>query len=326
MIGVLRRRILQCPQIYTRNRFPIISSHRNIQLTNKDQYNETYASLAPKNTLVPGHGSSTGDVGRNYEKGIDKKKDTAQNDLIKTLSEQLILETNLNLHKPTVSENQVDTLQVYQKLLAQFTPIQSKAIMSTMLYLLNEQFYGDYNDKFLRDFEIDKQDHLFNSLRSEIQYVIENTRDGELHKHHLQLVALKRDLDSIVDETNELIIDQYVKNCKLEFNEHKNANTLLYKRINLNLNDCSNKITIQIISGIRSEIENLRWQTTRSGLLAVIILASSFLIGVNISSRKSKPPVNTGGNAENQMLTSPSLNDEQIAKLEDMKKDIDIII
>lgn len=314
MLGTIRNSILSNTKVYTRYKFPSLTIRRSIQLTNKDNQNETSVLLMPKSMAMPTHGSVSA------SKPVEQKKNSLSegNDLIKTLSEQLILETTLNLHKPTSAENQVDTMSTYHQLLTKFTPGQSKAIMATMLYLLNEQFYTTYNDKFLRDFEINKQDHLFNSLQSEIQYTITNTRDVEMNQHHLQLMRLKRDLDSIVDEINEMIIDQYEKNCKLDFHEHKNANTLLYKRINLNLNDCSNKITIQIISGIKSEIETLRWQTTRSGLLAVVILASSFLITVNISNKNSRSPV----------LDVEQLTEEELAilKEEDKKKDIDIII
>lgn len=312
MLGTLRNRILSTSKPINRYKFPSLTAKRTIRLNNKDNQNE--APIMSKSMSMSTHGSVT----KTKSSGAGKNDSSDGNDLIKTLSEQLILETTLNLHKPTSAENQVDTMSTYNKLLASFTPGQSKAIVSTMLHLLNEQFYKTYNDKFLRDFEIDKQDHLFNSLQSEVQYTITNTRDIEINKHHLQLMKLKRDLDSIVDEINEMIIDQYEKNCRLDFHEHKNANTLLYKKINLNLNDCSNKITIRIISGIKSEIETLRWQTTRSGLLAVIIIASSFMIGVNVSNKKSKAPV----------LDPNQTSEKELERLkeEDKRKDIDIII
>ncbi|CAL9738396.1 hypothetical protein MOSE0_N10462 [Monosporozyma servazzii] len=314
MLGTLRSRILGISKPYNRCKFPSLTTKRSIQLTNRENQNEAPVLSMSKSMSMSTHGSAS----TTKSVGAGKNDSSDGNDLIKTLSEQLILETTLNLHKPTRAENQVDTMSTYYKLLDKFTPGQSKAIVSTMLYLLNEQFYKTYNDKFLRDFEIDKQDHLFNSLQSEVQYTITNTRDVEINKHHLQLMKLKRDLDSIVDEINEMIIDQYEKNCRLDFHEHKNANTLLYKKINLNLNDCSNKITLRIISGIKSEIETLRWQTTRSGLLAVIIIASSFMVGVNISNKKARVPV-AGSN---------QLSEEELERLkeEDKKKDIDIII
>lgn len=309
----------------------LLSARRGVQLTKACNYYKSSALLMSHSISLPTHGSVPNSkltikngntpINNSYlnqSNKSDRKIDDGLegNDLIKTLSEQLILETTMNLHKPTRAENQVDTLSMYRDLLTCFTPRQSKAIMSTILYFLNEQFYMHYNDKFLRDFEIDKQDHLFNSLKSEIQYTITNNRDTELNKHHLLLMRLKRDLDSIVDEINELIIDQYEKNCKLDFHEHKNENTLLYKRINLNLNDCSNKITIQITSGIKSEIETLRWQTTRSGLLAVVIMASSFMIVVNISNKKSRNSTTDILIEENSNKNKDEVNDDEIIDIE----------
>lgn len=328
MFTSLQAIILNNSKRYIRYGSPFLPIRRGIQLTNKYDHNESSALLMSKSMFIPTHGSVPNPksninsenklINNNYFNNSNNNKTKSNsgsngNDLIKTLSEQLILETTMNLHKPTCAENQVDTLSMYRDLLTCFTPGQSKAIMSTILYFLNEQFYQDYNDKFLRDFEIDKQDHLFNSLQSEIQYTITNSRDIEFNKHHLLLMRLKRDLDSIVDEINELIIDQCEKDCKLDFHEHKNENTLLYKRINLNLNDCSNKITIQITSGIESEIETLRWQTTRNGLLAIIIIALSFMIVVNISNKKSR------NITSDTLIEGPNDNEDVINTNEDKK-------
>ncbi|CCK70968.1 Put7p KNAG_0F03060 [Huiozyma naganishii CBS 8797] len=234
-------------------------------------------------------------VGRNTSKvrSTTTTTQTPKNDLIKTLSEQLILETHLNLHKPTRAENQMDTMQIYRRLTQNkgapaFNRAQSLLLLDIIRDLLNDNFYNDYNDKFLRDFEIDKQLHLYHSLESEIHYIIDKSRSTELNRNHLQLMRLQRDLGTTVDEINELIIDSFDKDAKLELNQQKSDNTLLYNRINLNLNDCTNKITVKIVSGIKSEIENLRWQTTRSGLLAIIILASLLLTGVVVSNKKSR--------------------------------------
>ncbi|SMN21261.1 similar to Saccharomyces cerevisiae YLR283W Putative protein of unknown function [Maudiozyma saulgeensis] len=209
-------------------------------------------------------------------------------DLIKTLSEQLIADTNSNTHKPTMAENEVDTMDINTQLLDNgFSDIQSQAIMKVMMNILNDEFYLNYNDKYLRDFEIDKQLHLFNSLQSEIKFIIGNSRDSQFNLHHLQITRLKRDLNSDLDDLNEEVIDILEKDRKLDFNNQKVDNTLLYRRINMSLRDCSNKISINILAGIKLEIENLRWHTTRSGLVAIAILVFLILTGVNVSNKKS---------------------------------------
>ncbi|CAD1784421.1 similar to Saccharomyces cerevisiae YLR283W Putative protein of unknown function [Maudiozyma barnettii] len=209
-------------------------------------------------------------------------------DLIKTLSEQLIADTNSNTHKPTMAENEVDTMCINTQLLDNgFSDLQSQAIMKVMMNILNDEFYLNYNEKYLRDFEIDKQLHLFNSLQSEIKFIIANSRDSQFNLHHLQITRLKRDLNSDLDDLNEEVIDILEKDRKLDFNNQKMDNTLLYRRINMSLRDCSNKISINILAGIMLDIENLRWHTTRSGLVAIVILVFLILTGVNVSNKKS---------------------------------------
>lgn len=226
--------------------------------------------------------------------GAKKKVDTENKeseksvDLIKTLSDNFFADTNMNMHKPTTAENELDTMAINSELRDNgFSSKQSKAIMKVVMNVLNEEFYKDYNDKYLRDFEMDKQLHLFNSLQSEIKYIIGNSRDSQFNLHHLQIMRLKRDLNSDLDEINEDVIDVLEKDRKLEFNNQKVDNTLLYRRINMSLRDCINKISINILAGIKLEIENLRWHTTRSGLVAIVILVFFILTGVNVSNKKS---------------------------------------
>ncbi|CAI4972018.1 ANM_HP_G0214850.mRNA.1.CDS.1 [Saccharomyces cerevisiae] len=208
--------------------------------------------------------------------------------LLDRFSEDFI--TQGNGLKPTTSQNQLDTIKFYQMLRERgnFSDEQCKIIIALLLQLLNDQFYSCYNDLFLRDMELNKQSHLFSSLETELKFAIQNSRDTQLNENNLQLLKLKRELNSIHDELNEIIIDLLQKDAKLEFNNQKLENTLLYRQLNLKLNDCSNKIQTKILGDIRSHIENLRWQTTRNGLLVILVLVCSIMIGVS-ASKKERP-------------------------------------
>ncbi|CAI4046973.1 hypothetical protein N7582_003954 [Saccharomyces uvarum] len=223
------------------------------------------------------------------EKEKEKEKDSdgkTSFGLLDRFSENFIAQGN-GL-KPTTSQNQLDTIKFYQLLRERgsFSDEQCKSIISLLLQLLNNEFYSSYNESFLRDMELNKQSHLFNSLETELKFAIQNSRDTQLNEHHLQLLKLKRELNSIHDELNEVIINSLQKDAKLEFNNQKLENTLLYKHINLRLNDSSNKIQTKILGEIRSHIENLRWQTTRSGLLIILVLVCSIMIGVSASKKE----------------------------------------
>lgn len=227
---------------------------------------------------------------------INKEKEGKENDgkrpigLLDKFSENFI--TQGNGLKPTTSQNQLDTITFYQMLResGNFSDEQSKLVISLLLQLLNNEFYSCYNELFLRDMELNKQSHLFSSLETELKFAIQNSRDTQLNEHHLQLLKLKRELNAIHDELNEIIIDFLQKDAKLEFNNQKLENTLLYRQINLKLNGCSNKIQTKILGDIRSHIENLRWQTTRSGLLIILVLVCSIMIGVSASKKEQPVP------------------------------------
>ncbi|CCD26761.1 Put7p NDAI_0I01920 [Naumovozyma dairenensis CBS 421] len=269
---------------------------------------------------------------------FSSEKEPENEDLLTRLHEQLINEINTNLNHPTFAENQVDTMEVFEKLskvnwvnkeekeegmnrekLARLNIQRKEALLTVLLHLLNDEFYSSYNDKYLRDLELDKQSHLFNSLSSEIQYIIQNSRDIQLNNQHLQIMKLIRDLDSIQDEINELTINDLKKDCQLAFNNQKFENTLLYKNINLELNDSSNKITINILAGIRSSIENFRWQTTRSGLLALLVLVFLILTGVNQSKKKENNNNNNNNNHDN--INGGNLFDNHITTTPNYTKD-----
>ena len=244
------------------------------------------SSVILEKSMLLKHPKSTTIPPKKEETKIEKNEKPS--DLIQTLSEQLIADTNLNTHKPTMAENEIDTMSITSQLVENgFSDMQSQSIVKVIMSILNDEFYSSYNDKYLRDFEIDKQLHLFNSLTSEIHFIIANSRDTQFNLHHLQITRLKRDLNLDLDNLNEDVIEILEKDRKLDFNNQKVDNTLLYRRINMSLRDCSNKISINILAGIKLDIENLRWHTTRSGLVAIVILVFFILTCVNVSNKKS---------------------------------------
>ncbi|GCE97950.1 hypothetical protein ZYGM_004152 [Zygosaccharomyces mellis] len=214
------------------------------------------------------------------------RSNQASENFLKQMPERLVSEGD-GL-KPTTSANQFDTLRLHQRLNLQgYTPQQSEAIITLMLELLDEFFYRDYNRIYLNDMELENQSHLFHAAETELKYAIQNSRDTQLNNQHLQLMKLIRDLESLHDEMNEMTINFLQKDSKVDFHNHKIENTLLQRQVKMELSDCDNKISTQILGNTRSDIENLRWQTTRSGLLAVLILVFFMVGGASISKRLS---------------------------------------
>lgn len=210
-------------------------------------------------------------------------------EFLNTLPEQLISQGN-GL-KPTRAENQIDTLQYYNKLISKgFTSEQSEMIVTLLLEILNEDFFNSYNDVFMKNMELENQSHLFHAAETELKYAIQNSRETQFNDQHLQSMKLFRDLDSLQDEINEMIINFLQKDSKVDFNNQKIENTLLHRQIELELTDCTNKIATKILGNTKSDIESLRWQTTRSGLLAILILVFFIMGGASFS---KKGPITT---------------------------------
>ena len=210
-------------------------------------------------------------------------------DLIKTLSEQLIQETTSNVHRPTTAENEIDTMSVFFDLVAAgFDEVQARSIIKVMIGVLNDKFFATYAEEYLRDFEVRKQEHLFHSLTSEIQFTIRNSRDAQFNQHHLQIMRLQRDLTADMEDINETLQELLGNERQLEFNNLKFENTLQHKQVNIDLSDCDNKISIDMLAGIKYDIENLRWQTTRSGLIAVVVILFLIFAGMNAAAKKQE--------------------------------------
>lgn len=207
---------------------------------------------------------------------------TLSDNIINKVPEQLISQGNGM--KPTKAENQIDTLACYNRLQEQgFTSQQTDLIIDLLLETLNKEYFSHYNTTFLQNMELENQSHLFHAAETELKYAVQTSRDTQLNDQHLQLLKLIRDLDSLQDEINEMIINLLQKDSKVDFNNQKIENTLLHRKINLELSDCSNKVATKLLGNARSEIERLRWQTTRSGLLAILMLVFSIMGGASFA-------------------------------------------
>lgn len=210
----------------------------------------------------------------------------------------------------SLAVNQLDSLKLNQILRGKesgLTATQSKSVVNLLLGMLNKEFFSRYNWEYLRKSDLNKQSHLFNSLEAEVGYIVQVSRSTQLNEHKLEIMKLVNDLDSLNNECNELIIELLHKDAKLSFNNHKLENTLLLKDVDSKLNDCTHKITTKLLSFGKSEIEKLRWQTTRNGLLAILLLVFGVLFGVKMSKNvpyatESKSiPIMNNENSEEQV-------------------------
>lgn len=160
---------------------------------------------------------------------------------------------------------------------AGFTVEQADIIIKLLLCLLNDKL-GKLATQYAQNYELENEQYLFESAQEELR--VDVTRSRELHIHEMisLINILERDFSIISDElTTELI---NMKNTiEVTINDQRQENTLLSKMFILKIQEANHKITTELISSMRSEIESLRWNLSRWGLMAII---TSLFMGCSI--------------------------------------------
>lgn len=181
----------------------------------------------------------------------------------------------------------IDTMSIYNELVkAGFTGRQSDVI----LRLINEnltQKLNKLNSKVLAKNDLENEVYLFEAAQSEMRFEVKHARELALKILENEKNQLDYQMKEESDELNKLMI--LSKNeSQVMMNDQFSENTLLQKSLKKSIQNLNNKISTNINSDIKSDIESLRWQTTRSGLLAVLILVFLVMSGVSITARLNR--------------------------------------
>ncbi|CCH41753.1 Coiled-coil domain-containing protein [Wickerhamomyces ciferrii] len=256
------------------------------------QFHHTHTILEPINGEVKKKPKITIERNQNdktqaSEDNSDNKKDSNKDDKSGDDGSVLDLPIHDELKRKiddSLIKNYVDTMKVFNQLNSLgFNSKQSDII----LQLLNENLtyqLDKMNGKFTSSMEMENELYLFEAAQSELRIEINTSRELDLHN----LDRMKNSLDDLVREEGEdlnkfMIVSQ--NDTEVSVHQQRNENTLLQKGIKMKIKDLDNKISTNINSDIKSDIENLRWQTTRSGLAAILVLVFSIIGGVSISKK-----------------------------------------
>lgn len=213
---------------------------------------------------------------RFYSEGIPKIPETPKVDpIIESKGEVKIEEKKDAEEKLTTifgdNDPYMDTNDVYKKLvLSGFSSDQA----DELIYLLCEQLNSKlsrlstvYSEKA----EFDNDCYLFESAQQEIRVDITRSRENHLNESLASINILNRDFRVLSDEITNLIIQMKNEN-QVAINEQNSENTLTSKRMFLTIQEMNHRITTEINSAMRSEIETLRWHLSRWGLTAILIV------------------------------------------------------
>ncbi|ODV84284.1 hypothetical protein CANARDRAFT_183296, partial [[Candida] arabinofermentans NRRL YB-2248] len=181
-------------------------------------------------------------------------------------------------------ESFLDTEKTYKDLIAGgFTEDQSEVILSLISKNLENKLQW-LNRSFVPTIDLENEEYLFDGAHSELLVEIKNNREVTITDLTNSSIILKRAFNSLHDETSSKI-QLNDNSIKMNLNQFKHENNLHQKQLNLKNQDLINKIISELMSGLRSDIESFRWQLTRSGIMAIILMGIAILGGWNLTKK-----------------------------------------
>lgn len=167
-----------------------------------------------------------------------------------------------------------DTYAQLQTLQKTFTPKQSSIIISALQDRLQNGLHNA-SDVLLSRSRTENDSYLFQAACSELRAEIESLRRRHTEEMRIQRASAKAEFDSI-NMAFAQEIAEYKNALRGMFDERKMEVRAEQRAMENKIQELNYKITVMIQSECKSEVEGLRWITTRRGLLAIATLAGNF--------------------------------------------------
>lgn len=184
----------------------------------------------------------------------------------------------------TIFENMepyMDTYEVYTQLIrANFTPAQADEIINLLIVQLNSKL-SKLSTKYSQAYELENEQYLYESAQQELRVDITRSRESHINELINLINILERDFHTISDELNNYMI-QMKNDTQVALSDQKSENTLLSKKIILRIQETNHKISTELNSAMRSEIESLRWHYSRWGVMAILVSIFSAFVSYYI--------------------------------------------
>lgn len=271
--------------------------------TNRNEPKKEPAKRIKKTNDIPTSPTSISESIQEQANLLDKKKQDSTDESPnppEQSQEQHQIEQPEELGEPedeyltTIFENvdpYMDTYDVFKRLQeAGFTSEQASEIINLLIVQLNTKL-TKLTTKYSHLYELENEQYLFESAQQELRVDIMRSREAHINELINLINILERDFNIISDELNNDFL-QLKNNNEVTINDQKQENTLLLKKIMLTIQETNHKISTELNSALRSEIESLRWHLSRWGLIAILVCVfsgcASFYIYKVKNSRLSK--------------------------------------
>lgn len=183
-------------------------------------------------------------------------------------------------------EPYMDTYEVFKQLAdAGFTKEQADEVIRLLIVQLNTKL-SKLTHKYSHLYELENEKYLFESAQQELRVDITRSRENHINELINLIQILERDYNVIQDELNNDLL-QLKTNNEVTINDQKQENTLQSKRIILKIQETNHKITTELNSNMRSEVESLRWHLSRWGIISILVCVFSGCASFYIFKRRA---------------------------------------
>lgn len=171
-------------------------------------------------------------------------------------------------------EPYMDTYDVYTQLIkAGFTADQADQLINLLVVQLNSKL-SKLSKRYSQLYELENERYLFESAQQELRVDVTRSREAYINELINLINVLERDFHTISDELNNDYI-QMKNDIQVTMNDQNSENTLHSKKVALKIQETNHKISTELNSAMRSEIESLRWHILRWGIMAILVCVFS---------------------------------------------------
>ncbi len=169
-----------------------------------------------------------------------------------------------------------------------FTNRQSEIVMNLVKESIKMKMYWVHTEMAPK-VDIENNNYLFKAARNELEVEVTNSREIALMDLQNSSILLKRLINGLFDEMSTKI-QLNDDTIKIELSQFKHENNLRQRNLEMKNTDLNNRIISELMSGLRSNIEQFRWELTRAGIFAIMFIAVLLLSAWRAITNKNKAP------------------------------------
>ncbi|VUG19307.1 DEBR0S4_15500g1_1 [Brettanomyces bruxellensis] len=167
-----------------------------------------------------------------------------------------------------------------------FTNRQSEIVMNLVKESTKTKMYWVHTEMAPK-VDIENNNYLFKAARNELEVEVTNSREIALMDLQNSSILLKRLINGLFDEMSTKI-QLNDDTIKIELSQFKHENNLRQRNLEMKNTDLNNRIISELMSGLRSNIEQFRWELTRAGIFAIMFIAVLLLSAWRSITNKNK--------------------------------------